>query len=165
MRWDGASWTTVGSSPGAYGGETKALRVFDDDRDGTPSLFAGGWFYRWDGVSWTRPGGALNGQVFAIEPFNEGNTTALYVGGLFSTAGSNSSQSIARWGCGDPLFCYANCDLSTTPPILSINDFQCFIHAFATASPYANCDRSSSAPVLNVNDFQCFLNAFAVGCP
>lgn len=30
---------------------------------------------------------------------------------------------------------------------------------------YANCDGSSTAPILNINDFSCFLNAFAAGCP
>jgi DNA-binding beta-propeller fold protein YncE len=61
--------------------------------------------------------------------------------------------------------CYANCDLSTAPPILNANDFQCFLNAFAIGSNYANCDHSTAPPVLNANDFQCFLNAFAAGCP
>ena len=30
---------------------------------------------------------------------------------------------------------------------------------------YANCDESTTAPVLNVNDFICFQSAFAAGCP
>ena len=41
---------------------------------------------------------------------------------------------------------------------------RCFVHAFASADPSANCDHSTTAPTLNVNDFQCFLNAFAAGC-
>ncbi len=60
--------------------------------------------------------------------------------------------------------CYANCDESTAAPILNVNDFQCFLNAYAVGTSYANCDNSTSEPVLNVNDFQCFLNAFAVGC-
>ncbi|MFN0131101.1 MAG: GC-type dockerin domain-anchored protein [Phycisphaerales bacterium] len=60
--------------------------------------------------------------------------------------------------------CYANCDLSTTTPILNVNDFICFNNAFAAGQSYANCDASTSPPVLNVNDFTCFLNAFAAGC-
>jgi hypothetical protein len=66
------------------------------------------------------------------------------------------------------LGCYANCDSSTTPPILNANDFQCFLNSYAGAANgfgYANCDNSSSQPILNANDFQCFLNAFAAGCP
>lgn len=30
---------------------------------------------------------------------------------------------------------------------------------------YANCDGSTTSPVLNVNDFICFVNTFVVGCP
>jgi hypothetical protein len=76
-------------------------------------------------------------------------------------------------GCTDP-GCYANCDDSTTPPILNVEDFSCFINKFAEAQAlppeqqlthYANCDQSTTAPVLNVEDFSCFINKFAQGCP
>jgi probable HAF family extracellular repeat protein len=60
--------------------------------------------------------------------------------------------------------CYANCDQSTTPPLLNVADFGCFLNRFAAGDPYANCDSSTTAPVLNVADFSCFLNAFAAGC-
>jgi len=60
--------------------------------------------------------------------------------------------------------CYANCDGSTIPPVLTANDFQCFLNRYAAHEPYANCDGSTTAPVLNANDFQCFLNRFAAGC-
>src|SRR5678815_1579631 len=61
--------------------------------------------------------------------------------------------------------CYPNCDASTSPPILNVNDFTCFLNAFAAGNTYANCDQSTAPPVLNVNDFTCFLNVFAAGCP
>jgi WD40 repeat protein len=61
--------------------------------------------------------------------------------------------------------CYANCDLSTTPPILNVQDFSCFLNLFAAGSSYTNCDGSTVPPVLNVQDFACFLNRFAQGCP
>jgi hypothetical protein len=60
--------------------------------------------------------------------------------------------------------CYPNCDGSTLPPILNVNDFQCFLNRFAAGESYANCDGSTLPPVLNVNDFQCFLNTYAAGC-
>jgi serine protease AprX len=75
-------------------------------------------------------------------------------------------------GCEDS--CYANCDGSTTTPILNVEDFSCFINRFAEAQAlpheqqlthYANCDQSTTAPVLNVEDFSCFINKFAQGCP
>ncbi|MBL9030379.1 MAG: hypothetical protein JNM80_01555 [Phycisphaerae bacterium] len=61
--------------------------------------------------------------------------------------------------------CYANCDSSTSSPILNVNDFICFQNLFAAGDTRANCDYSTSPPILNVNDFTCFLNAFAAGCP
>jgi len=61
--------------------------------------------------------------------------------------------------------CYANCDGSSTPPILTANDFQCFLNDYAANLASANCDGSTSVPTLTANDFQCFLNAFASGCP
>jgi hypothetical protein len=60
--------------------------------------------------------------------------------------------------------CYANCDASTTPPILNVADFACFLNRFAAGASYANCDGSTASPVLNVADFACFLNQFAAGC-
>ena len=60
--------------------------------------------------------------------------------------------------------CYPNCDGSTSPPILTANDFQCFLNKFAVGDSYANCDHSTAPPTLNANDFQCFLNEFAEGC-
>jgi hypothetical protein len=59
--------------------------------------------------------------------------------------------------------CYANCDNSSTSPVLNANDFQCFLNAFAAGQNYANCDNSTVPPTLNANDFQCFLNLFAAG--
>ncbi|MFN0131307.1 MAG: GC-type dockerin domain-anchored protein [Phycisphaerales bacterium] len=63
-----------------------------------------------------------------------------------------------------PTTCYANCDQSSTPPVLNVNDFTCFLNKFAAGDPYANCDQSTVPPVLNVNDFTCFMNRFAAGC-
>ncbi len=61
--------------------------------------------------------------------------------------------------------CYANCDNSTTAPILNVADFTCFLQRFAGGESYANCDNSTTPPVLNVADFTCFLQSFAAGCP
>jgi hypothetical protein len=60
--------------------------------------------------------------------------------------------------------CYANCDGSAVPPVLTANDFQCFLNRFANSESAANCDQSTTAPILTANDFQCFLDAFATGC-
>jgi hypothetical protein len=60
------------------------------------------------------------------------------------------------------------------PNQLNIDDFLCFINAFAQAqalspeqqvSHYANCDQSTDPPILTIDDFICFINRFAEGCP
>ena len=68
-------------------------------------------------------------------------------------------------GIPTPPVCYANCDSSTTAPVLNVADFTCFLQRFAAGESYANCDGSTTAPVLNVADFTCFLQSFAAGCP
>jgi hypothetical protein len=67
-------------------------------------------------------------------------------------------------------FCYSNCDGSTTPPILNVADFTCFLQRFATGEPYANCDvgaggHCTGGVCFNVGDFTCFLQRYAAGCP
>ena len=64
---------------------------------------------------------------------------------------------------GEPA-CYANCDGSTTAPVLNVNDFVCFGNRFAAGDSYANCDASSTPPILNAVDFICFMNKYATGC-
>jgi DNA-binding beta-propeller fold protein YncE len=64
-----------------------------------------------------------------------------------------------------PPACYANCDASTTAPVLNVADFTCFLQKYAAGDPYGNCDASTTAPVLNVADFTCFLQKYAAGCP
>ena len=80
-----------------------------------------------------------------------------------AASGSGLNVACGYWTAGNPP-CYANCDGSTSSPVLTANDFQCFLNQFAAGLPYANCDASTANPVLTANDFQCFLNAFAAGC-
>ena len=49
--------------------------------------------------------------------------------------------------------------------MLNVADYPCVLQAFAAGAANANCDESTTAPVLNVADFTCFLQAFAAGCP
>jgi hypothetical protein len=78
-----------------------------------------------------------------------------------SSAGADRALAITA-GTG---VCYANCDQSTTAPVLNSGDFTCFLQRYAAGDPYANCDSSTTAPTLNVGDFTCFLQRFAGGCP
>jgi hypothetical protein len=183
-KWDGQAWSALGSGTT---GEVHALRVFDDGSGS--ALYVAGLFSsaggvpdtqriaRWDGTSWSAPGtGGINELVRSLTVFNDGGGAALYAGGRFTLAGGVPAQRVARWGCPPvpPQPCYANCDESTTPPILNVEDFVCFINRFAEGialSPaqqlthYANCDNSTTEPILNVEDFICFINEFAAGCP
>ena len=79
------------------------------------------------------------------------------IGGVWHGAGTQCGGTICQ-------SCYANCDGSTTQPLLNVNDFVCFQNRFAAGDSYANCDGSTTAPVLNINDFVCFQSRFAAGC-
>ncbi len=87
---------------------------------------------------------------------------------------SQSLPAIVRFRYIRPPSCVANCDGSTTSPMLTPNDFLCFINQFSAGigqsqsvqvSSYANCDGSTSVPALNIGDFVCFNGRFAAGCP
>jgi hypothetical protein len=102
-------------------------------------------------------------NVFAISP----DGTAI-VGSVALEEFSPPQAFLARI----PSFCYANCDGSTSAPVLNVLDFGCFLNRFTAGTAgnaadaiYANCDNSSAAPMLNVLDFNCFLNKFTAGCP
>jgi hypothetical protein len=79
--------------------------------------------------------------------------------------GPNLGYSIVRLRAFTPSGCYANCDGSTTAPVLNVADFTCFLQKYAGGDGYANCDGSTTAPTLNVADFTCFLQKYAAGCP
>jgi hypothetical protein len=81
------------------------------------------------------------------------------------SAGAYTLGSGFLQGADQGATCYANCDGSTTLPVLTVNDFICFQSRFAAGDPYANCDGSTTSPALTVNDFICFQAAFASGCP
>jgi hypothetical protein len=112
-----------------------------------------------------------------------GNGNLDWVSSSFGASGAqaiavSSYTSNVSWGGGGnggaivveltftsgPAPCYANCDQSTTQPVLNVADFTCFLQRFAAGDSYANCDQSTTEPVLNVGDFTCFLQRFAAGC-
>ncbi len=99
-KWDGSSWTPVGSGAGM--GPTFpsviALAV-----SGT-NLYAGGVFTmadgspanyiaKWDGSSWKALGSGLNSTVYSLAV----SGSDLYVGGNFTTAGGSAANYIAKW--------------------------------------------------------------------
>jgi hypothetical protein len=83
---------------------------------------------------------------------------------LIRIAGYGNATGAFQLTIGPVAGCYANCDGSTGTPVLTANDFGCFINAYAANAPYANCDGSTGVPALTANDFACFIDAFAAGC-
>jgi hypothetical protein len=97
---------------------------------------------------------SLESNLFRSAAFAGTATSGRRFGGtIYYTVGST------------PGGCYANCDNSTTSPVLNVADFTCFLQRFAAGESYANCDNSTTEPTLNVADFTCFLQQFAAGCP
>jgi outer membrane protein assembly factor BamB len=134
------------------------------------------------GVLYLTNGSFANGGLWSLNPdlsvrwnvpvanVNTGGPM-LCRGGVLVVSGIGSN--VVAYRTEGPPLCYANCDGSTVPPVLNVEDFTCFINEFAAGSQlphelqvghYANCDGSTTAPVLNVEDFTCFINRFAAGC-
>lgn len=95
-RWDGASWSTVGTD--VIGDRIHAFAVHDFGA-GSRLVAAGGDFASrsvraWDGLTWTQIGASFNNTVRALCVYDDGAGPALFVGGDFSNGGM---QHIARW--------------------------------------------------------------------
>jgi trimeric autotransporter adhesin len=167
--WNGTAWSALPTPAGFQ--FIDSLTVIDTQNG--PRLMVGTPRYIWDGETFSPLTGGCVPRIFAAERvLQPGGATHLYLGGSFACFGSTNSAGLAlQIGCPT---CYANCDNSTIPPILNVEDFTCFINEFAAAqnlphqqqlTHYANCDQSTTPPVLNVEDFTCFINRFAAGCP
>jgi hypothetical protein len=100
IRWNGASWSTLGSSSGVggvNGSEVDALAIYDDGHG--PALYAGGWLVagacgvesrgvvRWNSSRWSAVGNIPLGTVHALIAYDDGSGSKLYAGG----------DSVARW--------------------------------------------------------------------
>jgi glucose/arabinose dehydrogenase len=124
------------------------------------------------------------GRLFYIDPGAIGTIRSLNLGfdhhalGLFLKGFGQdqngdvyvmASNALGPAGSGGRIFrivsCYANCDASTTAPVLNVQDFTCFLTKYAAGDQAANCDASTAPPTLNVQDFTCFLTKYAGGCP
>jgi hypothetical protein len=125
-RWNGSSWSTLGSGMSAapgYPPAVAALTAFDDGSG--PALYAGGAFTasggvatnyiaKWNGSSWSALGSGMSGThvglapapwVSALTVFDDGGGPALYAGGAFEASPAGDSY-LAKWGnlpgCGTP---------------------------------------------------------------
>jgi len=110
-RWDGASWSALGPDAWISGGNDPGVESLKAHDDGTgPALFVGGRFTqaagqatqqiaRWNGSSWSALGSGMNGEVTALEVYDDGlgSGPGLIAGGAFTSAGGFPAQRIARW--------------------------------------------------------------------
>jgi len=120
-RWDGATWSGVGSG---IGGTVHCLAGFDDGSDDGPVLFVGGLFDEpgsglltaWDGATWADLDGGLDywkDEEFitdaygaALTNFNDGSGSgrALIVGGWHGGGGGIGPKNLSKWvGCSPAL--------------------------------------------------------------
>jgi len=111
----------------------------------------------WDGERWFAAGAPATTAIHALLARESPSGSKVLVGGWMP-----GPVSLAEWTPHPQ--CYANCDWSSTAPLLNVNDYLCFLQKFAAGDVWANCDTSSASPVLNVNDFVCFMGRFAAGC-
>jgi hypothetical protein len=162
--WTGSAWAFPGLN---WGNSVQAVANFRGEAiigghiTDIPGVHSPG-IIRYDGSAWRPMGSGVLGAAATVGALLI-RGDQLIVGGSFSSAGGRPAASLALWGPAPA--CYANCDCSSEPPILTINDFTCFLNKFAAADPAANCDGSTTAPYLNISDFICFQNRYAAGCP
>jgi len=110
-RWDGASWSSVGSGlavSGPVGSSPYVLTMLEHDDGSGPAIYVGGGFTiaggqsanniaRWNGSSWTPLGAGLNGPVEALVVFDDGAGPAIYAAGGFTASGTTSLNRVAKW--------------------------------------------------------------------
>jgi len=109
-RWNGTSWSAVGT--GMLGsGSTPSVNTMVTFDDGTgPALYAGGQTFtsaggvpanrvaKWDGTAWSAVGdGFANGIVWKLAVYNDGTGDALYAFGTFTASGATPINRMAKW--------------------------------------------------------------------
>ena len=105
-KWNGTSWSPLGSGLQSMAND---IVVVPGRNGAADTLYVGGTFVyaggfngpaflaRWDGSTWSGLRGGVNGVVYDLVLHEEGNGTALYACGTFTTAGGASAPSVARW--------------------------------------------------------------------
>jgi hypothetical protein len=169
--WNGTTWLDLGvyysvrdvviHDPDGQGENPEALAVATEA--GVLLRIGGVWVPMGAPIFHTHTYVAPRLDALASWRQSSNDVAQLVVGGYFESAGGGvASANFARVACG---FCYANCDSSSSDPVLSANDFVCFLTRFVSGDPYANCDGSLGQPALTAGDFHCFINAYTAGCP
>ena len=108
-RWDGTSWTALGSSGNGMNNWVEALVVFDDGSG--PALYASGAFTaaggipatglaKWHGTSWSAvgaPGSGPLGGPLVLVVFDDGSGAVLAFSGTFRTSGGVLVRGVGTW--------------------------------------------------------------------
>ena len=110
-RWDGTSWSKVGSEQYGLDGAVYAFAEYDDGNGN--ALYASGSIrtsgvedargvVRWNGGAWEEVGGGFvlgSGAPFVsdLHTFQTGDGPLLIAVGQFQQAGGNPANSVARW--------------------------------------------------------------------
>lgn len=112
-RWNGSTWSTFGGGVSGPAPFVNALHVHNDGTgeamyitgsfDAIDGVLAAG-IAKYDGVAFSALGSGLTDPNFAVgqclASFDEGDGSALVVGGIFRFAGGLPAQRIARWKNG-----------------------------------------------------------------
>lgn len=140
VRWDGASWSTVGEPP-----EGRGQAIVAWQEDSTTMLAVAGMFgnppvqsvHLYDGVSWNQlgdgPAGAFEGTLSSLARQMKDGTASLVVGGSFAGVGGVAAANIARWsngawsamgsGVSGPVSALVAADLGGGPSIVAGGNF------------------------------------------
>ena len=181
-KWDGSSWSPLGSSVSEDPMFVGALEVFDDGSGTGPGLYVGGLFdsaggisannaAKWDGSTWSPLGTGTFGTVLALKAFNtdSGSVPALYAGGFFITAGDEPVGNIARWqGCpATSLPCPCDTD---SDGVQTISDYFAYLTDFFSQFGGPGSADFDQDGTVTVSDFFDFLNclpaiAASEACP
>jgi len=202
-RWDGTTWSVLTGSggTGVSNFRVRAMTAHDDGRG--ESLFVGGDFIaaggvtvnriaRWDGTDWSNleaPGGVgVAGPVWSMAVFDDGDGPALFVGGMFETAGGVVVNNIARWRFlgQTPQPCPADLNSATATSPASPNwgvpdgavtptDYAAFVSFFAAGDLRADINSASALSpadpgwgipdcLVTPADFTAFVFFYQQGC-
>jgi hypothetical protein len=104
-RWNGTTWSSVGSGLGYLTDHDVVQLITIDDGSG-PRLYAAGNFAgaqpathvgRWNGSLWEGLGFGTNARAWALCSFDDGSGPTVYAGGEFTVAGDSAVRYVAKF--------------------------------------------------------------------